>query len=899
MLRYSVKIDSSNKDYSEILYDSLYLSPDMNFISGVTSTKYGLIDGQTIMLYSNETDGYRPFPLHIKEVTRRGYVIYEQMFPIYQSQEGEYIQYVDGLSYLIENKMVIVNKIEYEVTATTHVIIPVKYYIDNEKVTINGVEYEVDFNADVPVVILRDETVLMVYNHEKVVGETSDGVEIKKPKTKQVVHFVITKGDNPFIKVDHIHCANNYQYIKYEYTQILGDNTSATTKSKATLYLDNYTANVSGFNDKGERITCAYTTTNSIDKIKVGEEVYELHDEWRNGKSGRKMHFYLDSRRYNVVGGQTLIARPISPQNAFISLLNDGKGLCFHGNYYPLSSDVKKYVKLDENEYPIHEVSGVSYFIYNDVTTNIKISDKKWESVFQYSGMTSYSGDVKEYYYVTIEGKDYIVKEYDIPSTVSASITAKTSGITIYDNIPYTIQVEDSKNGNCLRCGVVCDYDPTDSVMTLVTKQSSYTFELYNPLFNQGNIQPLGYHTRKNLGITYRLFNPQQKVKLPLLVNQNVGLNIRQEDILNSQFVDVEVKKAINPIIDMEKDVYYPYQDNKIVDKIEFYLHFRSRDLDTWKINDDNFTDNQVNDSIDYVKSNWNIFDYYNYSNSTEVKDKLKPKLNLRDYSYYQPSDLLYFLNFTDDDVFYQKKKIEKSFLRLSFYDSKDPYSQSLLHTSTIFMSETALYKKYTDNTIDKGLYVSVDDVLEENKRVFNMGNVSVKYEMQKEEYLSDEEFTEMPEIVMNEENRLSCHMSVFNRFETNESSEGFYMYMFRDYASGLVEKDIYMKVEFCHAGVGRTLNFMLPYKGDGDNKAMLNLSNEDDQEILLKGCKINELYDHLYIPLKCKYNKRDKCYMYYLPDWLVEHNDDKDIMKFNLYEVKLQNESNWDEATN
>ena len=70
-------------------------------------------------------------------------------------------------------------------------------------------------------------------------------------------------------------------------------------------------------------------------------------------------------------------------------------------------------------------------------------------------------------------------------------------------------------------------------------------------------------------------------------------------------------------------------------------------------------------------------------------------------------------------------------------------------------MSETALYKKYTDNTIDKGLYVSVDDVLEENKRVFNMGNVSVKYEMQKEEYVS-ETLDEMPEIVMNEENRLS-----------------------------------------------------------------------------------------------------------------------------------------------
>ena len=40
--------------------------------------------------------------------------------------------------------------------------------------------------------------------------------------------------------------------------------------------------------------------------------------------------------------------------------------------------------------------------------------------------------------------------------------------------------------------------------------------------------------------------------------------------------------------------------------------------------------------------------------------------------------DLLYFLNFTNEDVFYQKQKIGKSFLRLSFFDSPNPQNQNL-----------------------------------------------------------------------------------------------------------------------------------------------------------------------------------------------------------------------------
>ena len=151
----------------------------------------------------------------------------------------------------------------------------------------------------------------------------------------------------------------------------------------------------------------------------------------------------------------------------------------------------------------------------------------------------------------------------------------------------------------------------------------------------------------------------------------------------------------------MEKDVYYSYyyteNDDNEVDEIVFDLHFRSRNMDDWTINDDN--------KEGYL-CNWNILDNYRLMNGSEVLNSDNTKLNHKplikidsnDFNFYQPSDLLYYLNFTDKDIYYQKQKVGKSFLRLSFFDSNDPKTQSLLHTSTIFLNEGELYKKYIDN---------------------------------------------------------------------------------------------------------------------------------------------------------------------------------------------------------
>lgn len=64
-----------------------------------------------------------------------------------------------------------------------------------------------------------------------------------------------------------------------------------------------------------------------------------------------------------------------------------------------------------------------------------------------------------------------------------------------------------------------------------------------------------------------------------------------------------------------------------------------------------------------------------------------------------EASDLVGLLGFTNNDVYYQKSKIGKSFLRFSYYDSIDPQNQTLLATSTVFMDEHSLFKKYIDNS--------------------------------------------------------------------------------------------------------------------------------------------------------------------------------------------------------
>lgn len=194
-------------------------------------------------------------------------------------------------------------------------------------------------------------------------------------------------------------------------------------------------------------------------------------------------------------------------------------------------------------------------------------------------------------------------------------------------------------------------------------------------------------------------------------------------------------------------------------------------------------------------------------------------------------SDTLDKLNFNITDVKYRKNRLKKSFIRLSFYDSMNAANQNMLASSTIFIDSGKLFIEYLN--YDKGI------------------------------------------------SELDCQFSVMERDTTDSSSEGFYLYLWKDNDGGVVPSDIYMRVEFNHAGYGRTIPFILPYwdknltknnkigiktpkeiSDDWENKNSNYYTNGRDTRYTVK-----DYIKYSYIHFKYRYDKENERHIYYLDD--------------------------------
>lgn len=301
-------------------------------------------------------------------------------------------------------------------------------------------------------------------------------------------------------------------------------------------------------------------------------------------------------------------------------------------------------------------------------------------------------------------------------------------------------------------------------------------------------------------------------ISIPIGISSNINNGLNNED--NAQLYFNEKKKELIPdIIDYEKQCFIPYHNGKPLYGIKYNLFFRDRDGDYKKWN-----------------SNDNLFWNQSYSSST------------------QNADFLGKLGFTDEDIFYRKLKVQKSFLRLSFYDSKNPFKQNLLFYSTIFLDSGELYGEYIKN-IDK-------------KNGSNLVDTCTG---------------------------LTCSFNVFDKFHYNKSSEGFYLYLFpNNLKDSGVSETIYMRVEFNHAGYGKTIPLMSPTSGNtaidfGDNNFPTFMISDNGNN------KLDKYFDYLHIPITLK--KENNEYVYVFNTYFKK--DDSDILTINLYEPKLNESKN------
>lgn len=536
-------------------------------------------------------------------------------------------------------------------------------------------------------------------------------------------------------------------------------------------------------------------------------------------------------------------------------------------------------------------------------------------------------------------------------------------------------------------------------------------------------------------------------VKIP--ISQKFENDLFHNDMIQKNFVDKAVANAINPIIDMEKDVYTPAIQKEVGEqvnaeyddcfKIIFNLHFLehrdtmkngqkekwvcdknsywngTRVLEKEYVVDEYETDEKYKkenkkvidlkgrvynyDILNGDISKVNKYDYFSYYGvkpeepSARTDDKFdnpnkkeSNDYNIENYEEYKKlrdervklteyqSDLLSYLGFINDDVKYQKSKLKKSFLRISFYDSDNIGNQNLLHTATIFLDSGDLFAKYIKNIETEDEYKATSTVIaqkspeisfpkdsiltsseykklddenrkkcvvngellaviggsssdEENYTVYDKVGMAVNREpMRKKALDKDNDFGDNIDEL--ERLRMSSQITVTDKNSSKRSSEGFYFYTYKTNDNGVYPSDIYMRVEFNHAGYGRVIPFMMPYIRKSEEKLKENspgyerytatdrkdkIKTFDDicydwSEIDIdKGIEDKHLKDdsdigysavrymkYCHIKWKYRYDKHTQKHIYYLdPDvygtGVTSDNKHGNNIILNLYEGKIR----------
>ena len=753
---------------------------------------------------------------------------------------------------------------------------------------------------------------------------------------KDVVAFVYVEEDNSYFKVEH-------------------DIVNANDGNEICIYLDNI-----------------------YSPLKVGEKV-ELID---TSKERHKSLVY-NSKSYN------------GKDESFIFL---------NGKKYLVQKNICDKVVINNNEYDIDYVSGKTagvdcmVLIGNErVPMKIVSVDggeyqkgelKRYGRIMSGTSKTSVEAkySIKQYDGIFINGKRYIILNESV---------GEIELLYSYVDLPnkYTFVITDIIGNSLYVCKpFINDTDFTDDFNRFISEeickdvvenQNVFDLQVKNKVLGEVEItEELAFRnseTPKSSSDFYDLFKDLKiyvdsgYIHIPLSLRMDVANNIQQDDIVTRDFFDAEKKKAINPIVDMEKDIYIPkfiygyyknngdiykygdredkkYKGSKTIFKpiynINLNFHFRTRDLESWKVNDgynqlkysgDTNTDHP-DKFVSGSSDNWFITDFYPYryilsKNNKESGDTLQ-----------QTSDLMGLLFFTNDDIYYQRSKVAKSFARVSFYDSTDPQTQSLLATSCIFVDEHKLFKRFIDNSrknlYEYGMVLEPEyqtepgtgfikhNALADNKKTdittlnkktdittlnkINKISVSTEFlgnrrENSKKEGTTDgikyKEKKDSTKIIIDESHRISSRLEVDNRYVTDTSSEGFYAYIFREYAENLHPKPIYMKIEFNHAGIGKMIPFLIPMHWTGNttnsgetgyNKMYpehaLKLSNDDDFRELLSGTPLSYTYAQSYIPLYAVYDFEKKEYGYVFDSRYVEQ-DSGGTLNLNLFEMKIANE--------
>ena len=414
-----------------------------------------------------------------------------------------------------------------------------------------------------------------------------------------------------------------------------------------------------------------------------------------------------------------------------------------------------------------------------------------------------------------------------------------------------------------------------------------------------------------------RLFNTTPTFTIPMQLASNKSQKMAYDDLVRSLYCVEEDEKSINPLVDMEKDMYTPVfvsGDDRIdVDAIVFNLHFRTRDLDTWKINVDEGTytssEQTVKLSANYQYCNWFVTDYYPFYDytwySSPTQSYNAATFNPERFStVIERSDLLGFMYFTTDDAKVGREKLRKSFLRLTFFDSKDPERQNMLGTSTIFLDceryMNLLYSEHYNHHYEE-CYASRNP----NRTQSGSGDSQTRLDVMNADINTPTVLTQAfnvtggtvttADLYTGDGNVvLDSRIRVENRYNGEKPSEGFYAYILKAFADKTKPKTVYMKAEFFHAGLGIKIPMVLPTTQSGDTGSYSAVTSwtRGIYDDFTNGVELNTVFDRMYVPITIEYSQKERKFVYYIQyegGYMDSVNKNGREWMLNLFELKTK----------
>ena len=953
MLKFKLK-PTGSFGVQEINCYSMYVSPDLTYISGRTSYYNSILNGEKLKVVNNENKFVNLCKVNAENVKVQGKVKLETTLKCkliekkFINDDGSfincqknYVEYNGVFSYEHDGRYLVEGKL-YKANDDGDVAIATFSYIENGTVKIGDKEYIADFREGGKPKILEKRGADPLKENDTVGDYTYKGVEEYLPKEwKRETKFEIYKEGDYELTLDDVLFGGYDHYIIYN-----GEN----------YYLKNL------YNDNGEYVGYGVEIdgvqyTNLSRQIYDGEGIlpydnlaqlqgsilmlseneddyYIVQDKLISPKNnGNFLFLAASSQRLNLKVGDTVIAKSNGLISTKLEVLSDNvesedadEYVIYLGVRYDVKKNAYKRINVSDSYHMLIEEKGDGYDAYayfgsEKIYYTIE-GDKAIPTNKIYYGAIKDDEFNVEYGLLpdgyTIETYDGVIignDTYMVYREVYDDII-EYAYIEITEDATYNLAVTDKSGSNLYICypevsneSLPSDYDIATTRRficdTLVRNKDNFTFYIRNDVFGEKPIYPDTYlydavtstkpfYTAEKLNLSIFKINSYANFKLPMV--DGMANNILRDDIIRNDFAKSISDKSLTDIVDMEKDIYYPVYKSVEGDEvvynpincIRFNMHFRTRQMDNWKVIED-----YVEDESNRGMSNWFVTDYDFYKNAL-IYDSAPGN---ETHTLHNASDLIGFLGFTDSEVRNRGKKIGKSFLRLSFYSTNNPQTQVLLNTSTIFMDDALLCKKMISlqPSANAGQFIDVS-LYQSPHEGFNKDYISVFTESC--ENGKDNCEDSFHNFEKNEYFRLSSRIEVYDRHTSIGSSEGFYFYMFREYANNLRPLRIYLRIDFNHAGIGKTIPLIIPRKNIKDDNEVgepLYIHNDKDLEVLKEGFKLKDIYKQLFIPIDVIFDDKTNRYVYYLPNELRENTSlkvDDDIMEFNLFEVKFKDES-------